>query len=80
MEGVNLFIHPVDDRPPAPGWPDDVDHIAFEVEDLDAECQRLAAAGYEVKGPTQFPWGRSAWLYDPDGRMVELHGPDIVYE
>lgn len=45
----------------------------------DAECERLAAAGYQVKGPTQFPWGRSAYLYDPDGRMVELHGPDTVY-
>ena len=80
VEGVNLFIHPADDQPPAPGWPEDVDHIAFEVEDLDAECERLAAAGYQVKGPTQFPWGRSAYLYDPDGRMVELHGPDPVYE
>jgi catechol-2,3-dioxygenase len=80
VEGVNLFIHPADDKPPAPGWPEDVDHIAFEVEDLDVECERLTAAGYEVRGPSQFPWGRSAWLYDPDGRMVELHGPDIVYE
>jgi catechol 2,3-dioxygenase-like lactoylglutathione lyase family enzyme len=79
VEGVNLLIHPLDDQPPEPGWPEDVDHIAFEVEDLNAECERLAAAGYEVKGPTQFPWGRSAYLYDPDGRMVELHGPDIVY-
>lgn len=79
VAGINLIVHPADGRPPAPGWPDDVDHIAFEVEDLDAECERLAAAGYAVKGPTLFPWGRSAYLYDPDGRMVELIGRDVAH-
>lgn len=73
VDGVNLFIHPTSDQEQAPEWPEDVDHIASEVEDLDAECRRLATAGYVIKGPTQFPRGRSAYLYDPDGRMVELH-------
>lgn len=78
VQGVNLFIHVAGDAQPEL-WPDDVDHIAFEVEDLDAECRRLTAAGYELKGPDQFPWGRAAYLYDPDGRLVELHGSDVVY-
>ena len=80
IEGVNVFIHPTDDEPPPAGWPADVDHIAFEVEDLDAECARLASLGYEVTGPTDFPWGRAAYLHDPDGRLLELHGPGMAYE
>lgn len=80
VEGVNIFVHPSDGAPPAPGWPEDADHIAFEVEDLEAECARLRAAGLEVHGPSDFPWGRIAWLYDPDGRQVEIHGPGVLYE
>ncbi|MDQ7828042.1 MAG: VOC family protein [Armatimonadota bacterium] len=75
VDGVTLLVHPVGDGPPAPGWPADVDHIALEVDDLEAECERLRTAGYAVLGPARFPWGRSAYLYDPDGRMVELHAP-----
>lgn len=71
--GVNLFIHPTDDGPLEPGWPEGVDHIAFEVEDLDQECERLRRKGYVVGDARTFPWGRSAYLNDPDGRMVELH-------
>ncbi len=72
VEGVNLFIHPADDAVPEPGWPRGVDHVAFEVEDLEKECERLRHEGFEVEGPRDFPWGRSAYLNDPDGRMVEL--------
>jgi len=71
IDGVQLLVHEAADQV-QPGWPDDVDHIAFAVDDLDAQCERLTALGYELKGPTQFPWGRSAYLHDPDGRMVEL--------
>ncbi|MBW3589113.1 MAG: VOC family protein [Actinobacteria bacterium] len=73
VDGVNLFIHPTDDEPLEPGWPEGVDHIAFGVEDLDKECERLRRQGYVVGSPQTFPWGRSAYLSDPDGRMVELH-------
>ena len=71
---ATLLVHAAGDDTPPPGWPKDVDHVAFEVDDLDAECERLRAAGREITGPTDLPWGRSAYLYDPDGRMVELHG------
>lgn len=80
VEGVNLFIHPAGDGVAAPGWPDDVDHVAFEVDDLDLECSRLASLGYEISGPADFPWGRAAYLHDPDGRLVEIHGPGMTYE
>lgn len=79
VEGVHLFVHIAGEAPAALGWPDDVDHIAIEVDDLDAECERLAAAGYDIMGPADFPWGRSAYLHDPDGRQVELHAPGVVY-
>jgi predicted enzyme related to lactoylglutathione lyase len=71
VDGVQLLVHEASDQT-EPGWPDDVDHVAFAVDDLDTECERLKALGYTITGPTQFPWGRSAYLYDPDGRMVEL--------
>ena len=73
VDGVNLFIHPTDDGPLEPGWPEGVDHVAFEVGDLDKECERLRRRGYAVGDPQTFPWGRSTYLNDPDGRMVELH-------
>ena len=73
IDGVTLLIHATDGSPPQPGWPLDVDHVAFRVDDLDAECERIRAAGFEIIGPTDLPWGRSAYLHDPDGRLVELH-------
>lgn len=49
------------------------DHFAVSVADLDATCEALVAAGltFHVE-PQDFPWGRSAYLRDPDGRLVEL--------
>src|SRR5438445_10421353 len=70
IDGVTFFVAFAGDTAPQPGWPADVDHIAIRVEDLDAECERLRAAGYDLIGPTDFPWGRSAYLHDPDGREV----------
>ncbi|HEX9713603.1 MAG TPA: VOC family protein [Actinomycetota bacterium] len=80
IEGVKLFIHSADDGPTPDGWPDDVDHIAFEVDDLDSDCARLIELGYSLTGPAMFPWGRAAYLRDPDGRLVEIHGPGMTYE
>jgi catechol 2,3-dioxygenase-like lactoylglutathione lyase family enzyme len=49
------------------------DHTAFEVEDVDGECARLAAAGLSVAVPAQdYYWGRSVYLRDPAGKMIEL--------
>jgi len=36
--------------------------------------QRAAGLTVEV-APRDFSWGRSAYLRDPDGRLVELHRP-----
>jgi catechol 2,3-dioxygenase-like lactoylglutathione lyase family enzyme len=55
------------------GGPPNEDHVALGVEDLDAACAALRDEGVELLvDPRDCPWGRSAYLRDPDGRLVEL--------
>ncbi|WP_144147420.1 VOC family protein [Paraburkholderia sp. BCC1884] len=48
--------------------------LEFEVEDVDAVCDRMHASGTPVVMPTTLmPWGnRSLLLRDPDGNLVNL--------
>ena len=56
-----------DDGPP------NEDHFAIVVDDLDETCTALASSGLGLLvEPRDYPWGRSAYLRDPDGRLVEL--------
>jgi catechol 2,3-dioxygenase-like lactoylglutathione lyase family enzyme len=64
VEGVTLLIHVCGE--PQEGMPPNVDHFAVRVADVDGEAARL---GTEAK---DYDWGRSAYLTDPDGRLVEL--------
>jgi catechol 2,3-dioxygenase-like lactoylglutathione lyase family enzyme len=58
---------------PLEGGPPNEDHVAFGTADLEGVCRRLAERGYALLvPPTDWPWGRSAYLRDPDGRMLEL--------
>jgi catechol 2,3-dioxygenase-like lactoylglutathione lyase family enzyme len=53
--------------------PPNEDHFAISVTQLDAACTALRAAGVDVLvEPRDYPWGRSAYVRDPDGRLVEL--------
>ncbi len=53
--------------------PPNEDHFAFSVVDLDAACDELRAHGVSfLVEPREYPWGRSAYLRDTDGRLVEL--------
>jgi catechol 2,3-dioxygenase-like lactoylglutathione lyase family enzyme len=57
----------MDDGPP------NEDHFALAVGDLNAACTELVGRGLAfVLEPRDYPWGRSAYLRDPDGRLVEL--------
>jgi catechol 2,3-dioxygenase-like lactoylglutathione lyase family enzyme len=49
--------------------------VEFEVQDVDAACERLQAVGVEwVKPPGSYAWGRrSAWFRDPAGNIVNIH-------
>ena len=69
--GAKILVHErpavTDDGPP------DEDHFALAVDDLDVRCDALRAAGLALLvEPPEYPWGRSAYLRDPDGRLVEL--------
>lgn len=55
------------------GGPASEDHLAVGAPDVDGTCAELQAQGLELLlEPRDYPWGRSAYLRDPDGRMVEL--------
>jgi lactoylglutathione lyase len=53
-------------------WPQG--EVAFMVDDVDSEHERLLAAGVRVLAqPTDRPWGeRTLHVADPDGNVVEL--------
>jgi catechol 2,3-dioxygenase-like lactoylglutathione lyase family enzyme len=65
-----IFIHFATDDSPhgAPGG----DHVAFAVADQDGLSAQLREVGLDVVGPKDFDWGRSAYVRDPDGRVIEL--------
>ena len=53
--------------------PPNEDHFAFSVVDLDEACDELRAQGTSLMvEPQDYSWGRSAYVRDPDGRLVEL--------
>jgi lactoylglutathione lyase len=45
-------------------------HLAFEVEDIYATCERLRAAGVTIHRPPRD--GKMAFVKSPDGQSVEL--------
>lgn len=58
-----------------PETPDWVNHLALEVESLEAledYRRRLEAAGVEVKGPKDHHFVNSIYFYDPNGIRLEL--------
>ena len=55
--------------------PDWVQHIAFEVEDMDALTaahESLLAEGLEIVGPTNHGIFQSIYFRDPNGHRIEL--------
>ncbi len=72
VEGLTLLVH-AEYTPDADGPLPPTDHVAFAVDDLEADCARLVAAGLSLEAPPRdYPWGRSAYLRDPDGRQIEI--------
>lgn len=63
---IHVAVDSAPDDPPAD------DHVAFTVAGLDDHAAALTAAGVAIDGPRDLPWGRSAYVRDPDGRLVEL--------
>jgi len=68
---VELFQGDIDDRAPRQSY----QHLCLEVEDFDGTVEELRKRGLEVseaKLGTDKSW--QAWLTDPDGNRIELHG------
>ena len=66
---VRLAVHRREEgegAPPGDGF------VVFAVEDLDATCAELRRRGAEVQGPKRRPYGRVAYLEDPDGHRIAL--------
>jgi glyoxylase I family protein len=63
---------PQNDGPPGLGFR----HLAFQVENVDAVLAALGPAAVVTLGPLDFddfiPGWRTAWIADPDGRIVEI--------
>ncbi len=77
--GAHLAIFSVDGTEQmAPGSMRGAGHgsftLGFEVDDVDAQSERLTRLGVQlVKPPASYPWGtRSVWFRDPDGNIVNF--------
>lgn len=72
FNGVKYFIHEtyeVDENSPLP--PDN--HMAFTVENVDNAVQQLSEKGMTLDvAPADYYWGRSAYMRDPDGHLIEI--------
>lgn len=53
--------------------PNQGQHFAILVDDLDEAVRELRGKGIEVGDPSQVGPGRQTFVTDPDGNLVELH-------
>lgn len=68
---VTLLIH-ARYTPAATDLPPD-NHFALKVGDVDSACRQLLEQGLSLEHPPRdYDWGRSAYLRDPDGQLIEL--------
>jgi catechol 2,3-dioxygenase-like lactoylglutathione lyase family enzyme len=68
---TKVFIHQRYD--PKNGELPPEDHHAFAVENVDHTCEQLVRQGLMLEiPPSDFYWGRSAYLRDPDGHQIEI--------
>ncbi|MCY3898277.1 MAG: VOC family protein [Caldilineaceae bacterium] len=77
LDGVHILIH--HQQPPEsvyeeePDWPPNEDHFAIAVKSLDKEWAETSFGSDPGSiQPATYPWGRSAYTRDPDGRLVEI--------
>jgi len=73
--GGRSFIELFEGEPGDPNAKTPYRHLCLEVEDVEAAVEELRAKGVEVTDATlgsDNSW--QAWLSDPDGNRIELHG------
>ena len=78
---TRLELFPVDGPAPAadkdgPAAAGTLRHIAFQVDNVDAQIAEMGPAAKVTLGPLDFdafiPGWRTAWLSDPNGHVVEI--------
>lgn len=70
-EGVTYLIHAR--YVPAPHELPCEDHLAFGVSNVDETVQTLVQQGLSVAYPPRdYDWGRSAYLREPGGSLIEI--------
>jgi len=68
---TKIFIHRK--YPASEGKLPPDNHIAFGVDDVDVTCETIIRQGLTLEiAPKDYYWGRSAYLRDPDGHMIEI--------
>jgi catechol 2,3-dioxygenase-like lactoylglutathione lyase family enzyme len=68
---TKIFIHKT--YQPSEGELPPENHAAFAVEDVDETCAALVQRGLTLEiPPKDYYWGRSAYLRDPDGHLIEI--------
>lgn len=80
LGNMNMEVFCYSDPKPRPGerrpaCDVGIRHIAFDVQDIFSEYERLKAAGVEFISPPQYLDGgkcTSCYFYDPDGNIMEL--------
>jgi catechol 2,3-dioxygenase-like lactoylglutathione lyase family enzyme len=73
VSGAMLTFSPADATVPSAGRA--IDHIAFEIKDLESFCKKLTDAGIKLDSPYQsMPENKmsAAFLTDPSGTRIEL--------
>lgn len=72
--GEGTFIEVFRQEQIDPKAPSPMKHLCLEVDDIDAACAKLRAAGYSV-GDKKLGADRSwqAWTADPSGVRIEFH-------
>lgn len=71
VDQTKIFIHQT--YTPGAGELPPENHTAFAVPDVDAACAALTGTGVRLEvEPRDYYWGRSAYLRDPDGHLIEL--------
>lgn len=68
---TKIFIHQTYQAGEADLPPEN--HLALAVPDVDSAAVSLAESGVVIEvEPQDYYWGRSAYLRDPDGQLIEL--------
>lgn len=72
IDGFRYFIHK--NHEPSPDLPPSENHFEFEVKDVKQSIEELIKKGLKVEFPPKnYYWGKSAYLRDLDGRLIEIH-------